>query len=260
MEYRINIKDVIDYCFCPHYYFLKKNDPKNYNMKELYDVSLHKCFYEYLLALQTDTLYSRIDTLKYRWGKEWIKPKKNSEIICTPTASHRDTYNQKRKTGIEALITFDKLMDEPQFPIIINKPYEIHVSNNLILCGTWEYVREVTNDDNSKSIQIIKFKTEHDRFITNIASNHDLGLTAASMAFLNTFNVDSVELIYADIYKKKLISTIRGQSDYDLLKQTVIDTFKCIKNDIKIISPDKKCFHCEYRNECEKILNLKIKE
>ena len=57
-------------------------------------------------------------------------------------------------------------MDEPQFPIIINKPYEIHVSKNLILCGIWEYVREITNDDNSKSIQIsCQYKFYGDKYL-----------------------------------------------------------------------------------------------
>ena len=33
---KIDIKDVIDYCKCPKYYELKKNDPNNYNLKEAY--------------------------------------------------------------------------------------------------------------------------------------------------------------------------------------------------------------------------------
>ena len=42
-EFRHRIfKDVIDYCKCPQYYKLKKNDPNTYNLKEAYDVALHK--------------------------------------------------------------------------------------------------------------------------------------------------------------------------------------------------------------------------
>ena len=116
----------MDFCWCPRYYDLKKNDP-NKNIKELYDESLHKCFYEYLLALQNNSQSNGLETLKYRWGKEWIKQKKNSQILCTPSASKRDTYDAKRKAGINAIITFDKLMDTSQYPIIINKQYSLSI-------------------------------------------------------------------------------------------------------------------------------------
>ena len=51
----LTIKDIIDFCWCPRYYDLKKNDPNHNNLKELYDNVLHKCFYEYLLGLQNNS-------------------------------------------------------------------------------------------------------------------------------------------------------------------------------------------------------------
>jgi hypothetical protein len=82
--------------------------------------------------------------------------------------------------------------------------------------------------------------------------NHDLELTAAALAFSKTFNLNDVDfqLVYVDIYKKRMTASYRTAKDFNLLKETVISVAKCIKNNIKCISPDKKCYHCEYRDIC----------
>lgn len=247
----LNIKDVLDFSWCPKYYELKNNNPNERNLKEAYDIALHKCFYQYLLALQNDTLLEGLKTLKYRWGKEWVKQKTNSELICTPSAIKRDTYDAKRKAGIEAIITFDKLMSTSQFPILINKEYSIRISDDIILKGTWEYVREV-EIDGQKVIQLIKFKTETNKFQVMNHTQHDLELTAAALAFSKMFNQNNLDfqLIYLDIYRKKMITSYRTQKDFELLKNTVINVAKCIRHNIKCISPDKRCYHCEYRDDC----------
>lgn len=247
----LNIKDILDFSWCPKYYELKNNNPNERNLKEVYDTALHKCFYQYLLALQNDTLLEGLKTLKYRWGKEWVKQKTNSELICTPSAVKRDTYDAKRKAGIEAIITFDKLMQAPQFPILINKNYSIKIADDITLTGTWEYVREI-EIDGKKIIQLLKFRTENNRFQILSQMNHDLELTAAALAFSETFNLKQMEfqLVYVDIYKKKMIASYRTEKDFNLLKETVISVAQCIRNNIKCISPDKKCYHCEYRDIC----------
>lgn len=253
-EIRISIKEVLDFCWCPKYYELKHRTQNEYNLKEAYDNTLHKVFYAYLLALQNDTLTKGIDFLKYRWGKEWIKQKTNSEILITPSSSKRDTHNSKRKAGIDAIITFDKLISTPQYPVIINKDYELKITDNIILTGIWEYVREI-EVGGENIFQVMKFRVENNRFQMTNLMDHDLELTAASLAFMKTFNVsEPPQLVYMDIYKKKLVTSYRTQKDYDLLKQTVISVVKCIKHDIKCISPDKRCYHCEYRDMCVKEL------
>lgn len=246
----LNIKDVLDFSWCPKYYELKNNNPNEQNLKEAYDVALHKCFYQYLLALQNDTL-DGLKTLKYRWGKEWIKQKTNSELICTPSAVKRDTYDAKRKAGVDAIITFDKLMNVPQFPILVNREYSLQITDDIILKGTWEYIREI-EIDGRKVIQLMKFRTENNRFQVVGQMNHDLELTAAAMAFSKMFNQNNLEfqLVYVDIYKKKMITSYRTAKDFALLKETVTSVAKCIRNNIKCISPDKRCYHCEYRDIC----------
>lgn len=245
---KLSIKDVIDYCWCPRYYELKHNNPNEQNLKELYDEALHRCFYSYLLALQNDTLKNNLENLKYRWGKEWIKQKKNSQIICTPSALKRDTYDAKRRAGIDAIITFDKIMNTPQYPILVNKDYSIQITDDIILTGTWEYIREV-EIAGDKIFQIMKFRTENNRFQIASQTHHDLELTAAAMAFHKMFN-GNFQLVYVDIYKKKVVPSYRTTKDFELLRETVKSVAHCIRNNIKCISPDKKCYHCEYRDIC----------
>jgi len=212
-------------------------------------MALHRCFYSYLTALQNDTLTDSLKTLKYKWGKEWVKQKTNAEIICTPSALKRDTYDAKRRAGIDAIITFDKLMNTPQFPILVNKKYSIKIANNITLTGVWEYVREI-EVNGKKVIQLMKFRTENNRFQVLGQMNHDLELTAAALAFSQMFSANDVQLVYVDIYKKKMISSYRTQKDFDLLKKTVISVARCIRGNIRCVSPDKKCYHCEYRDVC----------
>ena len=77
----INIKDVIDFCWCPKYYELKNRNPNEKNLKELYDISLHKCFYSYLYAIQNDTLEEGIKTLKYKWSQLFDKDEIDKEVV-----------------------------------------------------------------------------------------------------------------------------------------------------------------------------------
>ena len=250
----LDVKEILDFSWCPRYYDLKHENPNERNLKEAYDIALHKCFYQYLLALQNNTP-SGIKTLKYRWGKEWIKQKTNTEIICTPSALKRDTYDAKRKAGIDAIITFDKIMNTPQYPIIINKEYSIDITKDIALKGIWEYVREI-EVNGSKVIQLMKFRTENNRFQILNQMNHDLELTAAALAFKDTFNISELEfqLVYVDIYKKKMIASYRTDKDFKLLKNTVISVAKCLRDEIRCVSPDKKCYHCEYRDICSSSL------
>lgn len=245
----ISIKDVLDFSFCPRYYDLKHRTADEMNMKEAYDISLHKVFYAYLRALQNDTLKNSLEFLKYKWGKEWIKNKTNTEIILTPSALKRDLYDAKRRAGIDAIITFDELMNVPQFPIIINKEYELKISDDIILTGVWEYIREISDKSDNKFFQIMKFKTENNRFQVLKQMDYDLELTAAEMAFEQTFN-GNAQLVYVDIYRKKVMPSYRNNKDRQTLIQTVKSVVQCLKHNIRCVSPDKKCYHCEYRNEC----------
>lgn len=246
----IDIVDVRDFCFCPKYYDLKNKNRNEINVRTLYNKSLHRTFYAYLLALQENRLDSTLEFLKYKWGKEWIKYKNTKDILVTRSSIWKDSHERLRKKGIDAIFNFNDIMlNDKQCPIIIGHKYQIEIIPNVILTGTYEYVRECTIN-NKKVIQLVKFITQTNRFNTNIARQFDIELMAAAYAFKETFNVDYFQAVTIEIETKKTTINTYTDKEYDLLKQTVKNVVLSIQNNIKCISPDKQCYHCEYRNVC----------
>ena len=250
-QIKISISDIIDFCFCPRYYDIKHKHCNEKNIKDYYDETLHTTFYHYLIALQNGVLINSLEFLKKQWGEEWIKQKTNREIIFTPSATSRDTHDNKRKMGIDAIITFDKLMNEPQVPIVINMPYELKVTDKITVIGVWEYIREVPLQDNGHEFQIMKFRTENNKFQVNRQRYHDLELTSAYIAFKKKFR-NEARLVYVDVYAKKIVPSFRGDKDIKDFVHTIQSVAACLKHNIRCYSPDKKCYHCEYRDECLK--------
>lgn len=249
-DYKIDIQEILDYNYCPVYYKLKYNNPGLENLTEAYDRILRKCFYSYMNLLKSNSSVD-IGYLTKLWGKHWIKDKSLIKLMTTPSASMRDRYDLLRKNGIESLISFHNLMKQgSQYPILINKGYKIRITNNVILTGKWEYIRELQTEEEN-IFQIIKFQHRKDKFQTLMQMRYDLELTAAAFAFENTFTAPKYQVVYANIYKEKMVPSYRDNNDFNILKQTVINTIKCISNNIYTISPDTKCFHCTYRNQCE---------
>lgn len=256
-QYSINIEEVMDYNYCSMYYKLKHENPGIENMTETYDRLLRMCFYSYLNLLKNKSSVD-LGHLTRLWGKHWIKGKSMVKIMTMPSANTRDTYDRLRKNGIDTLLSFHDLMKEgSQYPILINKGYNIKIDNNITLNGRWEYIRELKLKDNSNVFQIIKFTHKKDKFQTLMQMRHDIELTAADYAFKQMFTATESQVVYANIYKERMVPSYRDERDYATLKQTIKNTITCIANNIYSISPDVKCYHCTYRNQCEDFINQK---
>lgn len=250
-KYKIGINEVLDYNYCSMYYKLKQDNPGVENMTELYDRVLRNCFSSYLNLLKSNSS-ANIGYLTRLWGKNWIKDKTMIKLMAQPSANSRDIYDKLRRNGIDALHSFHNLIKiGNQYPILVNKGYEINIGKNIVLTGKWEYVREFRLDDNTTVFQIIKFTHKKDKFQTMMQMRHDIELTAADLAFNSLFTVPERQVVYANIYKEKMVPSYRDEYDHSVLKETIINTVKCINNNIYNVSPDKRCFHCTYRNLCE---------
>lgn len=249
-ECKIDIQEILDYNYCPVYYKLKYNKSGLENLSNTYDKLLRQCFYLYITSLKNNSSVD-VSYLTKLWGKYWVKDKSLIKLMTTPSASLRDRYNLLRKNGIDSLISFHNLMKQgSQYPILINKGYAVKITDDITLTGKWEYIRELHTEENNV-FQIIKFQHKKERFQTLMQMRYDLELTAAAYAFETMFTAPEYQVVYANIYKEKMISSFRDTNDFNILKQTVINTVKCIKDNIYTISPDVKCFHCVYRNQCE---------
>jgi len=248
---KISIEEVMDYNYCPMYYKIKHDNPGMENMSEAYDRILKSCFNSYLNQLKGNNVVD-LGYLTKLWGKYWIKDKSMVKLMTTPSSNTRDTYDLLRKNGIDSIISFHELIKiGEQFPILINKGYEVDITKEITLTGKWDYIREFKLDRENSVFQIIKFVHKKDKFQTLMQMRHDIELTAASYAFDKMFTAQNVQVVYANIYKKRMIPSYRDESDTELLKQTITNTVKCINNKIFTICPDVRCYHCTYRNQCE---------
>lgn len=255
----IDIKDILNFAFCPLYYKFRGKDTNVISLVDLYDKSMHNTIYAYLRSFQEGTLENTIEFLKYRWGQEWIKYKKTRDLIVTSPNPRWDTYDKYRKIGINGIFKFDNMIEkDKQLPIIIGHKYRIEIIPNVILTGTLECIREVTYDkesgDSDKVIQLIRFLTHVNRFDTIMAKTYDLELIAASYAFKELFNVDYFQSVSMEIETEKIIINNYSDKEYNLLKETVKNVIICLQNNINMIAPGKCCYHCSYRKTCIKTI------
>ena len=150
----IDIKDVVDFCFCPYYYNIKYKLKDETNIRQLYDKSLHNTFYAYLRSLQEDKLNNTLEFLKYRWGKEWIKYKNAKDILITPSSFQRDSIENKRKQGIDAIFNFNDMKSEiinGLMPILSDKTGRVPIILPIVM-GIKTHTKE---DDNTMMVLLI---------------------------------------------------------------------------------------------------------
>lgn len=250
----IDIKDVIDFCFCPLLYKYKKETPNELNIRELYDHEIRKTVYQFLFDLQNDKeMNSSLEFLKYLWGKYWIRSKTKKDLLITPSAYKRDTWDNKRQNGIKSIINFDEMIGrDSQFIIAVKHRYEIEIIPNVVLTGVFECIREKQNEDGTKTIQLINFVVDSNVYDTVMAQSYNLESIAAAFAFEQLFDKVEYQSITMNILTKKTYFKNFNEKDFKLLKDTVKSVIISLQNNINCTAPGQKCFHCSYRKKCEK--------
>lgn len=254
----IDIQEVIDYAKCPMYYFFKykSNEKTEYiSTVEKYDKDMHRVIYFSFSRLQ-EGMPIRIEDVKAAWGRAWIKDKRRSDIIFSDTLSNKDTYNERRKKGINSLLNFQKnFSTNPGFPVIINKRYEINITKNLKLTGNFELVREMRDEFDKTYIEIAVFKTdEHTN--NKINKENDLNLIASSIAIEEYIENTKFKYMLYHIDKHNFFYLDNIEMHKNIFKQSVINIYKAIFNNIFYICPNERCISCTYKELCSKVENI----
>lgn len=253
----IDIKEIKDFCLCPMYHNIKYSNDNEINIKDLYEFELKKVFYNYLKALQEGTLKNTIQMLKYQWGKSWIKNKTATELIVTATDSKVDSWNTRRKNGIECILNFDEAMSlDEQYPIVINHKYEIEIIPGVILTGTFEYIREITDKDGNDIIQLINFDIEPSNKTNNHAMLNNIISIASAYAFNELFEPTYFQNVVLNVSKNKFYINKYSEKHFKLLKNTIKSVIISLQNDINCISFDERCYRCSYKKTCKAILGV----
>ena len=231
---KISINEIIDYSFCPMLYILKYKTPeyknKAINLLEKYDSDIHKVIYKALNQVQNNQQINLKDIKTY-WGKEWIKDKRKANIVFGETLLTKDTYNVKRRKGLDLLMNFYYRFSSEQFtPLIINQEYKIQINKNLTLTNRIELVREMEDG----TIQLITFKCD------------DYNSTSK----LNDLKVMADYYICKSLFKtKKMIN---------FFKCNIINIYKSIYNKLYYLNSGTHCYNCVYKKVCTGRMNQLI--
>jgi len=254
----IDIKEVLDYCYCPMLYKFNNENAdfknKNINLREKYNKDIHSCAYAFFALIQNEDVVS-LSGIKRTWGTLWIGDKSATDIVYAAPLILKDSESGLRKKGIATVINiYNKFKDNPGLPIMINKKYIIDIGDGLRLTGSFEIVREV-EVNGEKIIELIDFKTE-DKTRNTTYVNNDLEITSSSLAYETLFEEKLDRVIFYGLDKNKMVVTKRNEEDYNMLKHTVKMVSICIKNNIFYVAPGTKCFDCIYKKKCIDSLNI----
>lgn len=249
--FKVSVREIMDYCFCPHFYKMKYVDKVIHeNITDYYEKILKQCFYAYLNSLKNNGKVN-ITYLTRLWGKYWIKDGSTVKVMASPSGNSRDRYDTLRKAGIKAVISFDKMVSSgEQFPLMVHKQYTVNIGK-ISLTGDFEYVRQHGMYTENECFQVIKFGYR-DSYMTAYQMSNDLELTAAAYAFKTIFNTEDapVKTMWFNISKERVIETEKTEEDYQKMKETITGAAKCINSKIFPACPDARCYICSYRNQC----------
>lgn len=259
--HEINLQEIIDYAKCPMYYYFKynKQDLKTdkINVIEKYDKDVHSVIYYALSRLQ-EGHDIEIKDIKSSWGRIWIKDKRKSSIIFGESLMTKDTYNERRRKGLDSLLDFQKEFNlSPGKPIVINQEYKLQVSRNLIVKNNFELIRSI--DGNT---EVVTFKTdEHTN--NKVVKEYDLKLLANGLAAKQLLNVPNIT--HAMYHVDKNFSTRYTSNDLntDFFNYSVTNIYKAMYNKLYYMNSDNTCYSCIYKDICSnktKVMQILDKE
>lgn len=250
--YKISIDEIIDYSYCPMLYVLKYKTPeyKNKAIKLLdkYNDDIHKVIYRALNEMQ-DNKSIGLREIKTYWGKEWIKDKRKSHLVFGETYITKDTYNIRRRKGLDILFNFyNKFKEEKFIPLIINQKYNIKINKILTLTNTIELLRQMDNEE----IQLITFKTEN---YTKSSMLNELKITADYYIAKNIFPDKKIVHYVYNLDKNIMYENKITNKKIEFFKYNIINIFKAIHNKLYYLNSGTHCYNCIYKNVCSGRMN-----
>ena len=252
---KISINEIIDYSFCPMLYILKYKTPeyknKAINLLEKYDSDIHKVIYKALNQVQNNQQINLKD-IKTNWGKEWIKDKRKANIVFGETLLTKDTYNVKRRKGLDLLMNFYYRFSSEQFtPLIINQEYKIQINKNLTLTNRIELVREMEDG----TIQLITFKCDD---YNSTSKLNDLKVMADYYICKSLFKTKKIKHYVYNLNKDTFYENNATKKMINFFKCNIINIYKSIYNKLYYLNSGTHCYNCVYKKVCTGRMNQLI--
>lgn len=234
----LTMDDIYTFIQCPLKYKLEKIDnipnSDEYKSGVLFSKGIHQVisyFYNEIMQGRIPSLVQMRDkwaSYYYSIFEEDKRTKKN--FLFGRTGNDIQRTEQILNRGYEAIYAFyAENKDNPGVPIAVNYPFRIAISENLILKGEFELIRE-REVDGKKYIEIVDFKTARNK--SNVSSDffirHDLKATSMFYAFQKQFNSSPDRFIFDYVGTDKQYSLYRDKNEINRLKSVL----KGVKNGI----------------------------
>ncbi|MGG1071235.1 PD-(D/E)XK nuclease family protein [Priestia megaterium] len=260
----ISMDDVYTFMQCPLKYQLTKiheiPSEDDYKSAVLYSKGIHQTIsYFYYEVMQ-----GRLPTLRQmrdKWAHYYYsifeddKRTKDNFLLARTGTDHQRT-SQILNRGMEAIYAFyAENKDNPGTPIAVNYPFRIAVQDDLILTGEFELIREYTDSNNQRKIEIVDFKTSNNK--TGASSGfflrHDLRATAMFYAFQEFFNSTPDRFVFDYIGTDKRLSLYRDENEIKRLKSVLKGVSNGIKQEDFYPRQSFMCKNCSMMNYCDRL-------
>ncbi len=228
------------------------NYVSSYTLYDKYEDTMHDALV-YFLHDFMDGGYVSPRAIKLYWGTNWVKEKLVSNIIGKKSSVN--TYDTLRKQGITCITNMIEFMNMGyQFPLMVDKQYEVPLTKKVMLTGMFDYIREYSDDKDMQSKRFQALKFDYGGNSTHFVAKHDLSLIANDYAFKVLFDNTNEQTGYIKLTTGTVFYTGHSLQDIELLKNIVLTTIKAIKGEIFIPSLNNKCVKCKYRKICDQHL------
>ena len=252
---KISLNEISEFLHCPMFYRFKHEDEKirtpYLDLYEKYDSDIRKFMYAYHSQLQNGDAVDG-STVKRIWGSLWIGEKNKQDLIFTDTGDKRDTWNEKRKQGIENLMTYhSKGPKSIGTPVLVNHEFEVDISKGITLTGNFELIQELNG-----KVELVTYIPDS-RKITGAMFRKDMKITGLSYAFKETFGDKQDNTVAYLVDKNRRVQTARTEKDYKIFQESVKNIAISIRNDIFYINPNPRCISCLYKDKCDNFISKK---
>lgn len=271
---KADMRQVIDYIECPmlyNYRYVKRldaqlvsNENSSYvkenkeSIVEMFDQEIHKIGYHIFNFIQDGNKYPGQQFLRKKWGQLWNREKTRMDIMFEASTKYTMTTRKRlEKLGVKVIENLHpKFQSFPGVPILVGQKVEVEVGSHVITV-TIDLVREI-KIDNTPIIEIMDFKTgiktrsKIDRSPINFHIDHDLEMTAASMAFHKLTGIYADRITYYDMVGDTEYHTRRSEADHKTLEIILDQVEKGINSEIYYPVMNSRCLDCAFNVACSK--------
>lgn len=260
----VTIEEVIDYLDCPAKYDFRHNrridrrmngyvreTANQFTMEENFDREFHKIAYHIFNYIQ-DEKYPSEYLLRKKWGDIWCEGKEIEDLLYEPIGpSTRNHAKRLERHGVNAIsLIHPKFKKEPGIPMLVGKRAKVKVGRHT-LGVLIDLVREVDGE-----IEIMDFKTgiqmkkKSDIHSLNLHVEHDLSVTAASLAFRQMTGMVEDKITYYDYINDREIGTRRGDRDFQILEHILNKMQAAMELQIYYPVMGERCYKCPFQKDC----------